>query len=247
MQFTNYSNTLMCFSMSMSSDISLELIEKLNHSNKILLPSNILQELINVEVKLPVFFQLENTETGYKHSCGVHEFTSQPGTCFIPYRIMGCLCINEGDNINITLIQPEKGTDVKLKIISKDFLKLTNPKVVLEKTLSENYPIISLNESLSINYNNNVYEILITECKPIDTIQIIDVDLNVDFDSIDEKKEDIKEINENSLVENKEIKVNNNIFEDNNVSNKKESELNNYKKDKTFVAFSGKGYTLGTK
>jgi len=238
----------------MSSDISLESIGKLNHSNKILLPSNILQELINVEVKLPVFFQLENKKTGYKHSCGVHEFTSPPGTCFIPYRIMGCLCIGEGENINITLIQPEKGTDIKLKIISKDFLKLTNPKVVLEKVISENYPIISLNESLSINYNNNIYEILITECKPIDTIQIIDVDLNVDFDSIDEKKkENIKESNNSSLVENKEIKEikeikeNNNIFEDNNANKKKESELNNYKKDKTFVAFSGKGYTLGTK
>ena len=236
MQFTQFTKTISCFSLGCS-DKSNEAIDKLNNSNKILLPTSVLSELNNFEVKFPIFFELENEETGNKFSCGVHEFTSAPGTCFLPYRIMQYLWIKEGGNVKLNLIVPEKGTDIKLKIVSKDFLKLTDPKTVLEKILSEYYPIVSVNETLSINYNNQIYYIDITECKPSNTIQITDVDLNVDFEKIDEpekeKQDDKKEDPSNELLNEKLLDNKDKIVE--------------FKKNKEFVPFSGKGYTLGSK
>ena len=161
---------------------------------------------------------------------------------------MQYLWIKEGGNIKINLINPEKGTDIKLKIITKDFLKLTDPKTVLEKILSEDYPIVSVNETLSINYNKQIYYIDITECKPSNTIQIIDVDLNVDFEKMEEPKKEENESEESNTKDTNNSDSINTMKTSLNPDKEKEKNNNieDYKKNNEFVPFSGKGYTLGS-
>ena len=102
---------------------------------------------------------LTNMKTGNAHVCGVYEFTSPPGVCHIPYRVMEQLWISEGENVNICSVYPEDGTYIKLKPQTTDFINLSTPKIVLEKTMSLSYPVVSAGDTISIDYNNNIYYI----------------------------------------------------------------------------------------
>ena len=235
----NYNTDLMCFSYGCS-NLNEEMINALQHSNKIVLPSTLLQRL--QDVNFPMFFKLTNMETGKSCVCGVHEFTAAPGVCNVPYRIMEQLWIIEGNNVNICLEEPDKGSYVKLRCQTSDFTQLSNPKAVLEKNMSLYYPVVSKGDTISINYNSNTYFIDITECKPSDTIQIINTDLNVDFD----KPLDYKEPEKIKEPENPSNVVDDNKVEANTLTSIRNEQKEKFKKNTEFVPFSGKGNRLGS-
>lgn len=240
----NYNIDLMTFSYSCS-DYKDDLINNLQHSNQICLPNTVLNKISDQE--FPVFFQLTNQKNGKACICGVYEFTSPPGVCHIPYRLMQTLWITEGETINICLYKPEKGKYVKLKPHTSDFIKLSNPKIILEKMLSRYYPIISKNDTISILYNKNVYYIDIIESKPSDTIQITNTDLNVDFDEPMDyqrlKKEE--EIRQSKKIKKSDDEIIENIIENgNNV--RKNNDISKYKKNDKFIPFQGVGNRLGS-
>ena len=65
---------LLCFSYACSSQ-NPEMIEKLKHSNKILLPESLLFELTKENhdsLDNKMYFKVSHTETGYGEVCGVH-------------------------------------------------------------------------------------------------------------------------------------------------------------------------------
>jgi len=138
---------LLCFSYACSSQ-NPEMVGKLQHSNKILLPESLLFELTkdnheSLESKL--YFKISHKETEYGEVCGVHEFSAPPGVVHLPYHIMNSCCIGEGTNVKIELVAPPKGDFVKLRLHnSKEFSKLSDPKAVLEKILSKDYPVVRL-------------------------------------------------------------------------------------------------------
>lgn len=110
-----YSTELLCFSYSCSSQ-SEEFRNNLKYSNKILLSPTVLNELNkNDDIEFPLFFKITNKETEYGKVCGVQEFTAPPGVCNVPYYIMEELGIQEGTNVHISLVNPNKGTYIKLR------------------------------------------------------------------------------------------------------------------------------------
>ena len=94
----------------------------------------------------------------------------------------------------------------KFQPLSKDFLDLTNPKVisslsctsppsparyrlhlplpqaVLEMRL-RHFACLSKGDIVAINYNSKIYELNVMETKPADAVSIIECDMNVDFEA----------------------------------------------------------------
>jgi|TARA_B110000483_G_scaffold218401_1_gene271726 ubiquitin fusion degradation protein 1 len=131
-----------------------------------------------------MFFKAINVKIEFGQVCGVHEFTASPGICHLPYHIMEDLALTEGENITIEKVNPPKGTYVKLRPHKTDFINLPNPKAILEKIMSKDYPVITQGQTIAINHEelNRVFRIDIVETKPSEVISIVNTDLNVDFD-----------------------------------------------------------------
>ena len=181
-----YKTTLTCFSFTCSSQ-SKEVINRSRHSNKILLPPNVLHELMTRDLFKKndiMFFKVINKKIEFGDVCSVHEFTASPGICHVPYHIMEDLGITEGDNIEIEKVSPPLGTYVKLRPHKTAFIELSNPKALLEKMMAEDYPVITQGQTIAINYKSlgKEFRIDIMETQPAEVISIIDTDLNVDFD-----------------------------------------------------------------
>eukprot|EP00951_Prasinocladus_malaysianus_P041678 scaffold494953_cov44-Prasinocladus_malaysianus.AAC.1 len=86
----------------------------------------------------------------------------------------------EGDVINFKSATLPKGKYVKLQPHTKDFLDISNPKAVLERTL-RNYSCLTVGDCILVNYNNKNYYIDIIEAKPENAVSIVETDCEVDF------------------------------------------------------------------
>ena len=131
------------------------------------------------------YFKISNKDTQYGEVCGVHEFSSPPGVVHLPYHIMNNCSIEEGSTIKVDLVTPPKGDFVKLRLHnSKEFSKLNDPKVILEKIMSKDYPVVTQGQTIALYYKevNKVFMIDIVETKPTEIIEILNADINVDFD-----------------------------------------------------------------
>ena len=229
---------LLCFSYACSSQ-NPEMVEKLQHSNKILLPESLLFELTkdnhdSLENKL--YFKVSHTETEYGEVCGVHEFSAPPGVVHLPYHIMNSCCIGEGTNVKIELVTPPKGDFVKLRLHnSKEFSKLSDTKAVLEKIMSQDYPVVTQGQTIALHYPelDKVFMIDIVETQPTEIIEILNADINVDFDIA----LDYDEAENTEPVESNESK-----FQARDVS----SSIANYKLTYDMERFPGKGNRLGS-
>lgn len=71
------------------------------------------------------------------------EFSADPGKVFLPAWLMRDMLIREGAVVQLTNTQLPKCTYVKLQPQDLEFLELSDPKAVLEKTL-ERYSCFTL-------------------------------------------------------------------------------------------------------
>jgi hypothetical protein len=134
---------------------------------------------------------------------------------------------------------------------SKEFSKLSDPKAVLEKIMSSDYPVVTQGQTIAIHYRdlNKVFMMDIVETKPSEVIEIINTDINVDFDRALDYEEAEASINEakETIVPpkpNENVKINQDISGSTIYQNRNK---NTYKKTDGFIAFSGKGNALGSK
>lgn len=125
----HFQETYRCYSMAMSGRSELE------HGDKILLPSSALHVLSQMEVQYPMLFRLTNESKGRKMHVGVMEFSADEGRCYAPHWIMENLLIEEGAFVEVRNLQLPRGSFVKLRPQTSDFLRLTNHKAFLEKQL----------------------------------------------------------------------------------------------------------------
>lgn len=241
--FTPFTSELSCFSFLCSTDS--EVTKRLKYTNKILLPESILYSLReNDKLEFPLFFKVYNTQTNYGHVCGVEEFTAPPGVCHVPYQLMADISVNEGDTIGIELMNVPEGDFVKLRFHKSDFAKLSNTKVIMEKIMSSDYPVLTQGQTIVLYYKelDKTYHVDIVETKPTEIIKIINTNLNVDFD----KALDYKEEPPCPAVEPSFVPLPTNQLIPGNVRDVS----GNLKKFKThsngFVPFSGTGYRLGS-
>ena len=183
----SYQTQLSCFSFACSAQPK-ELTERLKYSNKILLPPNVLFELNQqngLETNDPLYFKITNPELDFGQVCGVQEFSAPPGVCHIPYHVMSNIAIEEGNNVKIERVTPVKGTYIKLQPHSTAFIELSDPKAVLERILSRDYPVVTQGHTIAIHHKElkRTFYINIIKTEPADMISIVDTDINVDFDA----------------------------------------------------------------
>jgi len=100
------------------------------------------------------------------------------------FHIMNNIGIREGQQVEIEKICPVQGTYIKLRPHKTEFINLSNPKAVLERIMSKDYPVVSQGQTIELNYEdlNCRYRIDIVETKPTEIISIINTDINIDFD-----------------------------------------------------------------
>ncbi|KAG0479744.1 hypothetical protein HPP92_010602 [Vanilla planifolia] len=153
---------------------------QLEGGDKIIMPPSALDRLASLHIEYPMLFELRNAATERASHCGVLEFIAEEGMVYMPYWMMQNLLLQEGDIVQIKNATLPKGTYVKLQPHTKDFLDISNPKAILEKTL-RNYSCLTTGDSIMVPYNNKKYYIDIVETKPTSAISIIEIDCEVDF------------------------------------------------------------------
>ena len=158
------------------------LTKELEDSNKTLLPAACIPDL-NLDAGT-TYIEIINPNINDKRAvCSVHEYTETPGIIFIPSRIMQTLGANAGENIKVNQkIDIPKGEFIKIKPYEKAFIELSDPKVVLERHISQFYPVLSKGELISIEFAGKNHHIEIVETKPGDVIQTTNCDINLEFD-----------------------------------------------------------------
>lgn len=233
-----------------------EEISFLEHSNKIILPKNILYQLSEYDNLIyPLHFKINQDNTLYS----VHEFSEDVDHVFIPQHKFKKLDIQYENNIELTLVNKEltKGTKIKIQPHTKNFLDIEDPKEFLEKSLTKLYSCLTLNQTISIPYfETNIY-FNILEIEPEDTISIIDTDLEVDFDKpldyVEPPKPQpipqsipVSQFNNQNHLGNLNMPLNQNNQRSQDYQNDNQNDnLND--NNGVFVPFSGVGHVLGGK
>ena len=180
----SFKTNLLCFSFTCSTQPE-ELTKRLRSSNKILLPPSVLYELNQQDLGDNImFFKVSNKEMQFGIVCGVHEFSAPPGICHVPFHIMNNIGIREGQEVEIEKICPVQGTYMKLRPHKTEFINLSNPKAILERIMSRDYPVVSQGQTIELNYKDLdcKYRIDIVETNPAEIISIVNTDINIDFD-----------------------------------------------------------------
>ena len=82
-----------------------------------------------------------NTQSGYTKVCHTSSAHAQKPALFpcAPPQMMQNMLLQVGDMVRFTNVSLPKGKFVKLQPVTSDFLDITNPKAVLERTLRR-YP-----------------------------------------------------------------------------------------------------------
>lgn len=153
----------------------------LERGDKILLPPTILNKISNYDVQGPIIFELMNNKSKKKTHCGVMDFTADEGCAYLPIWMMQNINIKEGQKVNLKYTSLEKGNYVKLQPQTDDFLKISNPKAVLEAKLRY-FTCLTKFDTIAIDYNNKIYWINVLNVKPGFAVTIIDTDVDVDFE-----------------------------------------------------------------
>jgi len=154
--------------------------KKLNSTDKIIMPESALDHLQRYHnILCPYVFQLTNKDmVAY---CGVLEFTSEsPHVIYVPKWLMLNLGLTDGDRVDVTSVNLQKGESIVLRPQSEMFFKLSNPKSVLEHHLKR-FTVLYQGEILSIEYLGKTFDIDVIETKPDVAIDITDTDLKLEF------------------------------------------------------------------
>ena len=224
--------------------------ERLANSNQVLLPPEILQ---NEEIEFPVYFTISNNEKSL--NVAVFEFTETPNVIYMPWFILNLLDLKEGEPVDVKMIEEEvvAATEITLMPHEHEFVTLTDPKAILEHCISKNYPILTENEIIKINYIDKVYNLSVIDIKPNNIVSTVNCDVTLNFErALDyvtppptPRKTNIQSFSQFSTDDIPD----NQIIRENQMS--RESKINEFKNKNLqnvgFLPFSGKGNRLGSK
>lgn len=171
---SNFEQTYRCYSASSFNRPQLE------GGDKVIMPASALARLATMRIEYPMLFELHNAAAERTSHCGVLEFVAEEGTIIMPYWMMQNMLLQEGDTVRVRSATLPKGTYVKLQPHTSDFLDISNPKAILEKTL-RTFSCLTTGNSIVVAYNNKQYHIDIVEAKPASAVSIIETDCEVDF------------------------------------------------------------------
>ena len=80
-------------------------------------------------------------------------------------QMMLNLLLEEGSLVQVQNVSLPKGTYVKLQPHTTDFLDISNPKAVLERTL-RGYTCLTKGDTFVLQYNDRRYHIDVVDAKP---------------------------------------------------------------------------------
>jgi ubiquitin fusion degradation protein 1 len=153
----------------------------LEEGDKILLPPSALHTLAGMNVEYPMLFKLTSEGSQKFTHCGVLEFSAEEGRCYIPFWMMQNLMIGEGSLITVKNVTLPKAKFVKFRAQSCDFLEISNPRAVLEKTLRK-FTCVTVGDQICIQYLSTNHFLEVREVDPGGAASIIETDCNVDFE-----------------------------------------------------------------
>ncbi|EOD35646.1 ubiquitin fusion degradation 1 protein [Emiliania huxleyi CCMP1516] len=187
-----FQDSFRCHSVSLLAAEQQRDASRLEYSDKIILPPSCLEKLAQLEIQYPMMFQIANPRAmERKLHCGVLEFIAQEGMAYLPYWMMENLRVSEGDIIQLRSVNLNKGSYVKLQPQLTDFIKISNPKVVLEQSL-RNFSALTKGQTFRILYNKKKYDIGVVEVKrhggdfapgQPQAVCIIETDMQLDFEA----------------------------------------------------------------
>ncbi|KAL8428642.1 hypothetical protein ACSSS7_007115 [Eimeria intestinalis] len=160
--------------------VSFAAKDHLESGNKILLPPSALHALARLHISWPMHFRISNTAKDRLTHCGVLEFVSEEGTCYMPYWMMQNLELEEGGLVSVTNVSLPKGTFVQLQPLEVEFLDITNPKALLEIAL-RGFAALTKGEVVSLPFLDHVYHLLVADLRPASAVSIVETDIEVEF------------------------------------------------------------------
>lgn len=162
---------------------------RINEGGRVLLPQSVLTDLSRVHVAYPLQFKILSINRKYVFA-SVLEFTSTEGTVVLPDWMYDHLQLKPRTTVRLTSCTLPEGSLIKLQPHKKDFVSLTDPRLVLEQHLSS-YPVLFAGSTIVIRYAGrefllDVTEILDKQNKPVEAIvtiraQAATVELKVEF------------------------------------------------------------------
>jgi hypothetical protein len=231
-------------------------VKELENSNKIILPQKILDNLsLMRNLVFPLHFKINNSEILFTPS----DFRQDINEIYISNHFLENLSLNIDESVELTYLNYpiEKGSKIKLKPHTSNFLEIMDQKQYLEENLVKLYTTLTIGQTILIPYFENIILIDVIDCSPNKTISIIDTDLEVDFEQpwdykepekpkINEKLENKKQnLNQNSFKKGR-LRFNQNIPPKQNQENSvNDNSVNKNKNSVGFVPFSGVGRKLG--
>jgi hypothetical protein len=165
----------------------LDKAKEVVRGNKINLPFADLQEISIKNLKFPLTFTVRSMKNNKSTCCGSLNFLSEGEGLHeeevqLPLKVMQNLEIEPDDIVLIDYVALQTATYAKFQAQSVDFLKIVDPKAVLEQALATQFTCLSEGEMIEFKDRDRIYELLVTQVRPEQSCRILDCDLVVDFE-----------------------------------------------------------------
>lgn len=185
----------------------------LESGNKVLLPPSVLQYLSKYKMPEPILFSVQNPIFGSSTNVGVHEFTADEDMCILPDWLFEQLNLDFQIEISLQLLLGvPQGRFLKLQPHKTEFIKLEDPKAVLERSLSK-FVCATEGDTINVKVMDKVFAFNVLEVGPkseFNCICLIDTNVEVDLlpplDYVEKKKEKRK-VSDDEAAEKKEKTV----------------------------------------
>jgi hypothetical protein len=213
--------------------------DKLEKGDKIVLPASALEKLTQLHITFPIMFKIthDNPILPKSSHCSVLEFTAPEGCVYLPLWMIDNLGLDpSGDSvIELKTVELPKGSFVQFQAHETKFAMLSNPRIVLEKSL-RSYSCLTVGDTIQVEFAKHIYKLDVTEVKPSTTqppaISIIETDIKVDFKEPRDYKEWCKQQEELKLKSNEQKMDIDQLFDNN---NSKDVNISNIEDDDDWI------------
>lgn len=153
-----------------------------NFGGKALLPQQVIEDLVNLQIPAPYTFEISHSNRLYVSHTGVLEFTARGEEIVVPEWLYQQLEMDQCGLVTVTYKQLMPGRSIKLLPHTTDFLEIESPKRELEKCLV-NYQVLTCGDEIVCSFDEyGVMRFTVNQIEPDDdAIYIVDTDLIVEF------------------------------------------------------------------
>jgi hypothetical protein len=212
-------------------------MEIYEHSQKIIAPKQLLNELSTYEnLSLPVFIKIN----GYDRIFGIIDYIDFVDHIYLPSKHFSDLNLQENEEVIFTILKekPVNATSIKIKPLSEQFYEIKDIKVYLEVWLKKMYLTLAEGEIISLPYQDSAIGLYIDETLPEKMVSIYDIEeVEIDLLPMDEYKNLSNKVETVSQDKPEECSSNNECLDSTNSGLDPNTE---------FKSFSGDGNKLGS-